>query len=130
MDITEEVSLATAGFEAAGTIVLVIGSVVAAVSFLLALLRGRDLAKALGPLRQNIGRAILLALELLVAADILRSVAISPTFESVGVLGLIVLVRTFLSWSLEVEIDGVWPWQSRGAATEAADGAPHQARSP
>jgi uncharacterized membrane protein len=52
-----------------------------------------------------------LGLELLVAADIINSVAISPTFASVGVLGLIVLVRTFLSWVLEVEINGEWPWQ-------------------
>jgi len=59
-----------------------------------------------------VGKSILLGLELLVAADIIRSVAIDPTFASVGVLGLIVAVRTFLSWSLEVEINGKWPWQS------------------
>jgi uncharacterized membrane protein len=79
---------------------------------------------ALVPLRQNIGRAILLALELLVAADILHSMALSPSFQSVGVLGLIVLVRTFLSWSLQVEIDGVWPWQGRGSRPNPPEGAP------
>ncbi|AXJ10167.1 DUF1622 domain-containing protein [Arthrobacter sp. PM3] len=63
--------------------------------------------------RQLLGRSILLGLELLVAADIIRSVAITPTFESVGVLGIIVLIRTFLSFSLELEITGRWPWQTQ-----------------
>lgn len=66
--------------------------------------------------RQEVGRAILLGLELLVAADIIRTVAISPTLESVAVLSGIVLVRTFLSFSLEVELTGMWPWQ-RGTDT-------------
>lgn len=61
--------------------------------------------------RQRLGRAILLGLELLVAADIIRTVAVAPTLESVAVLGGIVLVRTFLSFSLEVELTGRWPWQ-------------------
>ena len=66
--------------------------------------------------RQGAGRAILLGLELLIAADIVRTVAISPTLESVAVLAGIVLVRTFLSFSLEVELTGKWPWQ-RGPDT-------------
>ncbi len=61
--------------------------------------------------RQLLGRSILLGLELLVAADIIRTVAVTPTFESVGVLAGIVLIRTFLSFSLELEITGRWPWQ-------------------
>lgn len=61
--------------------------------------------------RQNLGRAILLGLEVLVAADIIRTVAIEPTLVSVSVLGVIVLVRTLLSFSLEVELEGRWPWQ-------------------
>jgi uncharacterized membrane protein len=64
--------------------------------------------------RQSLGRAILLGLEFLVAGDIIRTVAVSPTFTSVGVLAVIVLVRTFLSFSLEVELEGRWPWQSGG----------------
>jgi uncharacterized membrane protein len=60
--------------------------------------------------RQRLGRAILLGLELLVAADIIRTVAVTPTVESVAVLAGIVLVRTFLSFSLEVELTGRWPW--------------------
>jgi len=61
--------------------------------------------------RQDAGRAILLGLELLIAADIIRTVTISPTLESVGVLAGIVLVRTFLSLSLDVELTGTWPWR-------------------
>src|SRR3954470_16584664 len=60
--------------------------------------------------RHQLGRVILLGLELLVAADIIRTVAVTPTLESVGVLAGIVLVRTFLSFSLEVELNGRWPW--------------------
>lgn len=63
--------------------------------------------------RYSIARAILLGLELLVGGDIIRTVAVSPTFASVGVLALIVAVRTFLSFSLEVEIEGRWPWQGK-----------------
>jgi uncharacterized membrane protein len=71
--------------------------------------------------RQLLGRSILLGLELLVAADIIRTVAVTPTFESVGVLAVIVLIRTFLSFSLELEITGRWPWQKEPRAQESAE---------
>lgn len=72
--------------------------------------------------RRVLGRGILIGLELLVAADIIRTVAVTPTLESVSVLGLIVLIRTFLSWSLEVEISGRWPWQkARADVADSAD---------
>ena len=70
------------------------------------------------PYRQAIGRAILLGLEFLVAADIIRTVAVSPTFQSVGVLAIIVLIRTFLSIVLELEINGRWPWERREASDQ------------
>jgi uncharacterized membrane protein len=73
--------------------------------------------------RQLLGRSILLGLELLVAADIIRTVAVTPTFESVGVLAIIVLIRTFLSFSLELEITGRWPWQKQPANSETASSA-------
>src|SRR3954447_14334033 len=60
-----------------------------------------------------LGRSLLLGLEILVAADIVRTVALEPTLTSVGVLGILVLIRTFLSWSLVVEIEGRWPWQAK-----------------
>lgn len=64
-------------------------------------------------LRQDIGRVILLGLEVLVAADIIRTVAITPTLDSVAILGAIVVIRTFLSISMQVEVEGRFPWQSR-----------------
>ena len=66
-------------------------------------------------LRRNLGRCILLGLEVLIVADIIRTIVVDPTFESVTVLGVIVLIRILLSFTLEVEIDGTWPWdRSRG----------------
>ncbi len=73
-----------------------------------------------GRFRQQLGRVILLGLELLVAADIIRTVAVTPTLASVVVLGVIVLVRTFLSFSLEVELTGQWPWQRTSRLQNAA----------
>ncbi|MEN6615111.1 MAG: DUF1622 domain-containing protein [Syntrophorhabdus sp.] len=63
--------------------------------------------------RRTLGRGILLGLEFLVAADIIRSVAVAPTLSGVAVLGAIVLIRTFLSITLEVEMNGQWPWQGK-----------------
>ena len=68
-------------------------------------------------LRRNVGRSILLGLEVLVAGDIIRTVAISPTFVSVGVLAVIVVVRTFLSFTLEVELTSRWPWQKEAPSS-------------
>lgn len=65
--------------------------------------------------RQSIGRTILLGLEILVAGDIIRTVAIDPDFTAVGVLAAIVLIRTFLSFTLELEITGAWPWKQRSS---------------
>jgi uncharacterized membrane protein len=75
--------------------------------------------------RRRLGRAILLGLEFLVAADIIRTVAVTPTGESVAVLAGIVLIRTFLSFSLQLEMTGAWPWQQRSvAATDKSHGRP------
>jgi uncharacterized membrane protein len=62
-------------------------------------------------IRTYFGRSVLFALELLVAADLIRTVAVQPTLQNVAVLAIIVLIRTFLSFSLEVEIEGTWPWR-------------------
>jgi len=69
--------------------------------------------------RARLGRALLVGLEVLVAADIIRTVALEPTLGNVIVLGLLVLIRTFLSWSLVVEIEGRWPWQQRADGKQA-----------
>jgi uncharacterized membrane protein len=111
----------------AGVAVMVIGALVSVPMALRGyqprkLPRGAEKLTAYRAYRQLLGRSILLGLELLVAADIIRTVAVTPTFESVGVLAIIVLIRTFLSFSLELEITGRWPWQK-----ESSDGAPEQA---
>ena len=74
---------------------------------------GGNRDQAVADFRSSLGRAILLGLEFLVAADIINTVAVTPTLQSVAVLAAIVAVRTFLSFSLEVEIEGRWPWQRR-----------------
>ncbi len=66
--------------------------------------------------RRHIGRSILLGLEILVAADIIHTVATTPTFQSLGVLGLLILIRTFLSIEIEMELEGRWPWQREAPA--------------
>ncbi len=107
--------------DAAGVAAIVVGAVIATLIAGAALLRRRTEDSIYHRYRQRLGRSILLGLELLVAADIIRTVAVTPTFESVGVLALIVLIRTFLSWSLELEISGRWPWQKE-AETPEKDG--------
>ena len=99
------------GVELAGIAVIVLGAIYATLLFLLHLRPTRGIPGAYEVYREGIGRAILLSLEFLVAADIIRTVAISPSFTSVGVLAAIILIRTFLSWTLELEITGQWPWK-------------------
>lgn len=103
------------GIDGAGVVVLVVGFLVATALYLRTI-RGQGAEAAYKPYRQRIGRSILLSLEFLVAADIIRTVAIEPTFRGVGVLAIIVLVRTFLSFTLEVELEGRWPWHKAHAA--------------
>jgi len=97
--------------EAAGIGIIVLGGVVATALFVRRLSRTEGFAGSYHGYRENLGRAILLGLEFLVAADIIGTVAVAPTFRNLGVLGLIVLIRTFLSFSLELEVNGRWPWQ-------------------
>lgn len=96
-----------------GVAVIVVGIVVASVIFAVRL-QGRPGREDYRRYRQGIGRAILLGLEFLAAGDIIRTVAVSPTFQSVGVLAAIVAIRTILSMSLEVELEGRWPWDRAG----------------
>lgn len=105
--------------DAAGVAVIAAGAVLATGIAIGRLLRRTPNTYRL--FRGQLGRAILLGLELLVAADIIRTVAITPTAQSVAVLAGIVLIRTFLSWSLELEITGRWPWQTEPQATPEPD---------
>ncbi len=95
--------------DAVGVVIIVAGALAATWRFCLRL-RGEPNA-SYRLYRQDLGRAILLGLEFLVAGDIIRTVVVSPTLENVLVLGLIVLIRTFLSMALQLEVEGRWPWQ-------------------
>ena len=94
--------------DAAGVLAIVLGLAWAVARFAAT---GRHASRPFQQFRQDLGRGILLGLEFLVAADIVRTVAVKPTLDSVMVLGLIVLIRTFLSMSLQMELEGRWPWQ-------------------
>lgn len=116
MDEAGWVHLVTRIVEIVGTAIIVVGSFGALGIFLVRMATGAGSRDTLvAAFRSNLGRSILLGLEFLVAADIINTVAVEPTVQSLIVLAGIVLIRTFLSFSLEVEIEGRWPWQkSRG----------------
>jgi uncharacterized membrane protein len=97
--------------ELAGVAIIASGALGTLLLFLYRFLRREDPVVAVIFFRSSFGRAILLGLEFLIAADIINTVAVRPTLESVAVLAGIVAIRTFLSFSLEVEIEGRWPWQ-------------------
>ena len=99
-------------FEVAGVAILAVGSLAALVGAGVAVARG-ERRVAYERARQDVGRAVLLGLEVLIIADIVQTITIDPTLESALALGVIVLVRTFLSFSLEIELDGVVPWHRR-----------------
>ena len=110
MSFTQIMDNVSRGFEVVGVIVLIIGFLSGVFRAVHAYFTGHAEA-SYDVMRRYFGRTILLGLEILVAADLIRTVAVDPTWQNVVVLGLIVLIRTFLSFSLEVEMDGVWPWR-------------------
>jgi len=115
MTFTEVMDHVAQAFEALGVLVLGLGTLW---SFLLAGLawrRSGHAGQAYGTLRQALGGTLLLGLEILIAADLVRTVAVAPTLDNVLSLGLIVLIRTFLSITLEIEVTGMPPW-GRGSA--------------
>jgi uncharacterized membrane protein len=97
--------------DAAGVAVIVVGMLISAGAAVVEL--GRHETGIYRHFRQQLGRTILLGLELLVVGDIVRTVAAQPTLIGVAILAIIVLIRTFLSFSLEVELTGWWPWQRK-----------------
>jgi uncharacterized membrane protein len=117
MDQEHVITAAARIVEMAGVGVLLLGAVLAAAAFAMRLRRRSGFHHAYHELRADLGRAILLGLELLVIADIIGTVAIQPTFQNLGVLAAIVAIRTLLSFTLELEVSGRWPWQrdERGA---------------
>ena len=115
-NVVEQVGLA---IDAAGVLVVVAGIVMAVIRLLMQPSAPMGKYKQF---RQDLGRGILLGLEFLVAADIIRTVAVTPTLESVLVLGLIVVIRTFLSLALQMEVEGRLPWQAEKSGTEQTGG--------
>jgi len=116
------------GVEIAGVAVILIGAVSATWIFLRGGSARAAWSEAFHQYRANLGRGILLGLELLVAADIIGTVAVEPTVENLSVLGLIVLIRTFLSFSLQIEIEGCLPWQRHIVDAQSRHGSGHPER--
>jgi uncharacterized membrane protein len=117
MTFVEIIDFVARCLEGAGVGVIAIGALLATG---LAILRIARRKPAYDQFREELGRSILIGLEFLVAGDICRTVVVATTLESVAILGLIVLVRTFLSFSLGLEITGRWPWQSAPPAIKAS----------
>jgi uncharacterized membrane protein len=111
MTFTEAMDHVAVGVELVGVAVLVVGLAWSAVRELRSLRRSDDGRAVYQELRESIGGTLLLGLEVLVAGDLIKTVAVAPTMENVLVLGLIVIIRTFLSFSLQVEIEGMLPWR-------------------
>jgi uncharacterized membrane protein len=102
--------------DALGILIIVFGLVLSVLIFFKDWFKESALKNSYIRLRQNLGRAILLGLEFLVAGDIIRSVGgANPSFTSIGILGLIVIIRTFLSFTFELEVEGRWPWQKKSS---------------
>lgn len=119
-DLAGWIHLLTRAVEVTGTAIIVVGAFGALALFLFRFATAAGSRETLiAGFRSSLGQSILLGLEFLVAADIINTVAIEPTLQSLAVLAGIVLIRTFLSFSLEVEIDGRWPWQKGGASKDA-----------
>lgn len=119
LDYEETISDLVKAVEAVGAAIMVLGGLGALISYAARVRRPARRPGAYEQLRRDLGRSILLGLEVLIVADIVRTIIVDPTFESVVVLGVIVVIRILLSFSLEVEIDGAWPW--RRAARDAGE---------
>lgn len=124
MSFVEVVETVGKAIDAVGVAVIAIGALISAAGALTRLRRGTsDVYRVF---REQLGRSILLGLEFLVAADIIRTVAVTPDARSVAVLAGIVLIRTFLSFSLQLEVTGYWPWQAARARAQQQTTAPPQ----
>ena len=113
MQFTEIISIAGYAIEAVGVLVIVVGSCISSLVFVRTF---RNLPEGIAykMFRRQLGRSIILGLEFLIAGDIVRTVVVADTLENVAILGLIILIRSFLSVTLHLEVEGRWPWQSEG----------------
>jgi uncharacterized membrane protein len=112
------VAYAATGIELLAVAIIVVVIIFATVSYSMRIMARRADMTTYTEFRNRVGRALLLGLEILVAADIIRTVVLEPTIDNVLVLGLLVLIRTFLSWSLVLEIEERWPWQGSQGRTK------------
>ena len=119
MSFFEVIETVGKAIDGVGVAVIAVGALISAAGVIPRLKTG----SAYRVFREQLGRTILLGLEFLVAADIIRTVAVTPDARSVAVLGGIVLIRTFLSFSLQLEVTGYWPWQKARQGQAAADAA-------
>ena len=117
--VTRWVEYAATGIELLAVVIIVAVIFMATVLYLWRILTVRADDNTYKNYRHGVARALLLGLEILVAADVIRTVALEPTLHNVLVLGLLVLIRTFLGWSLVVEIEERWPWQARHGLEKA-----------
>ena len=111
MKFVDVMETAVRTFEAIGVTILVVTATLALLGYVVELARGRSASQAFIDLRARLGRGILLGLEILVIADIIRTITITPTLSGALTLGAIVLVRVLLSFAIDVEVDGVVPWR-------------------
>lgn len=114
MNFIEIISVAGYAIEAVGVFVVVIGSFASSAVFIRSF-RSLPAGAAYQTYRRQLGRSIILGLEFLIAGDIIRTVVVADTLENVAVLGLIILIRSFLSVTLHLEVEGRWPWQSENS---------------
>lgn len=113
--VKELVHVAVLIMEVVAVLIIVFGLVIGLTRFAADAVRQVGRADAIHRFKVWMGRALLLGLEILVAADVVNTVALEPNFSNVSALGLLVVIRTFLGWSLVVEIEGRWPWQAKAA---------------
>ena len=111
MSFDDVMSTCVKAFEVVGVAALVVGGILSFGAYVLALARGTPRREAFDHIRASLGRSILLGLEVLVVADIVRTIVVTPTLTSAVTLGLIVLVRVLLSFAIDIEVDGVLPWR-------------------
>ena len=111
MDFKALISIAGYSVETIGVLIIIAGSVVSSFRFL-SNFRNQPEGAAYGEFRRQLGRSIILGLEFLIAGDIIRTVIVADTLTNVATLGLIILIRTFLSFTLHFEVEGRWPWET------------------
>jgi uncharacterized membrane protein len=118
MSVRELINLAGLMLDLAGVAAIIFGVIWASASYIW---QPKDTANSYRSFRKSVGRSILLGLEFLVGGDIIRTVSVErPALESVVALGVIVMIRITLSWAMEIELEGCWPWQGRKLGDESS----------